>query len=220
MVELMTGKKVKKLCGHFGNVNCVIGHPLEQVNSRAQSPLYEQTTSVKQPTGCVPVFKQSTSQLVVSQWSKQSTSQLVVSQCLSSPPVNWLCPSGLSSPPVNWLCPSGLSSPPVNWLCPSGLSSLPVNWLCLSGLSSPPVNWLCLSGLSSLPVKWLCLSDLIVSQCLKHSTSQLVVSAVHQSTGYVVLKLSISKCSNRSNLLFLFSILFRNFIAEGRTGIS
>lgn len=31
MMELMTGKKLKSLHGHYGSVNCVAGHPVEQV---------------------------------------------------------------------------------------------------------------------------------------------------------------------------------------------
>ena len=31
LVEMLTGKMIKKLQGHFGSVNCVASHPFEQV---------------------------------------------------------------------------------------------------------------------------------------------------------------------------------------------
>lgn len=33
MVDLMVGKKLKNLCGHYGSVSCVVGHPIEQVSA-------------------------------------------------------------------------------------------------------------------------------------------------------------------------------------------
>ena len=34
MLELMTGKKLKSLSGHYGAVNCVVGHHVEQVRGK------------------------------------------------------------------------------------------------------------------------------------------------------------------------------------------
>ncbi len=32
MVDLMVGKKLKSLYGHYGSISCVVGHPVEQVS--------------------------------------------------------------------------------------------------------------------------------------------------------------------------------------------
>lgn len=37
LVEMLTGKKIKTLQGHFGSVNCVLTHPFEQVKLHEQS---------------------------------------------------------------------------------------------------------------------------------------------------------------------------------------
>ncbi len=31
MVDLMTGRELKRLHGHYGSISCVAGHPIEQV---------------------------------------------------------------------------------------------------------------------------------------------------------------------------------------------
>ena len=54
MIEMLTGKILRRLQGHFGQVNCLVSHPVEQV--RDVRTIYHYYTACSFVTICFVVF--------------------------------------------------------------------------------------------------------------------------------------------------------------------